>query len=72
MQLPVTSSSEHPFPEEQDYGMADFTSLLLSVSWGLAMLRTQGSRDGFRSLLENLNFHLENVHLGMRKREGSG
>lgn len=38
-QLSVMSPSKHPFPEEQAYGTADFTSLLLSVSWGLAVLR---------------------------------
>lgn len=62
------SPSEHLFPKEQAYGTAGFTSLLLSVSWGSAMLRTQGSRDGFRSLLENLNVHLENVCLGIGRR----
>ena len=67
-QLPVMSPSEHPFPEDQAYVTADFTSLLVSVSWGSALLRGQGSRGGFRNLLEYLNLHLENVHLGMRRK----
>lgn len=67
-QLLVTSPSEHLFPKDQAYGTADFTSLLVSVSWGWAVLRTQGSRDGFRSLLEDLHLHLENVHLGTGRR----
>lgn len=57
-QLLVTSPSEHPFPQEQAYGTADFTFLLVSVSWGSAVLRTQGSRD----------LQLENVDLGMGRR----
>lgn len=52
-QLPVMSPLEHTFPEEQAHGTVGFAFLFVSVSWGLAVLRTRGSRDCFWSLLGN-------------------